>query len=141
MNPIAAIEKLINEHGSATILKERLALAADQFGILEQKLVMLSDRLTQSESKNADLESENQNLKSKVTQLEKELKSLQPTVGGFVKSEGVLWMRTEDGFERQPYCPLCRDNPVMMYFGNWWTCPSGSHTFDGHLRAPSKKDA
>ena len=141
MNPITAIEKLINEHGSATILKERLALAADQFANLEEKLSTIRDRLTESDRNEANLKSENNNLYAKVKQLEKDLKAMQPTVGGFVKHEGVLWMRTEDGFESRPYCPACNNNPVMMVFGPWWTCPTGSHNFDCHLKPPQKKGA
>ena len=36
-NPVELIEKAINEHGSAEILKERLALASDQFVALDRK--------------------------------------------------------------------------------------------------------
>ena len=38
MEIFGGIEKLINEHGSATILKERLLLVADKYAALEQKL-------------------------------------------------------------------------------------------------------
>jgi hypothetical protein len=35
------LERLINEHGSAVILKERLALAADQYAALEKQIAEL----------------------------------------------------------------------------------------------------
>ena len=38
MGLLDSIEKLINEHGSATILKERIALANDKYTALEKKL-------------------------------------------------------------------------------------------------------
>ena len=38
MGLLDGFEKLINEHGSATILKERIALAEDKYAALEQKL-------------------------------------------------------------------------------------------------------
>ena len=38
MGLLDGIEKLINEHGSAVILKERIALANDKYVALEQKL-------------------------------------------------------------------------------------------------------
>lgn len=41
---LSEIERLINEHGSATILKERLALAADQYSALEKKLADALER-------------------------------------------------------------------------------------------------
>ncbi len=34
---LSEIERLITEHGSAAILKERLALASDQYSALEKK--------------------------------------------------------------------------------------------------------
>jgi len=58
MDIFGQIEKLINEHGSAVILKERLGLAADQYSILEKK--------------NSDLEAEIQRLKTQLQQVEKE---------------------------------------------------------------------
>ncbi|UCF78711.1 MAG: hypothetical protein JSW03_00075 [Candidatus Eiseniibacteriota bacterium] len=57
------IEKLINEHGSATILRERLDLARDQYEALERK--------------NAELEGENETLRRQVAQLEKENEKLE----------------------------------------------------------------
>ena len=38
MGLLDGFEKLINEHGSAAILKERIALAEDKYAALEQKL-------------------------------------------------------------------------------------------------------
>ena len=38
MGLLDGFEKLINEHGSAVILKERIALANDKYAALEQKL-------------------------------------------------------------------------------------------------------
>ena len=39
MDIFGGIEKLITEHGSATILKERLLLVADKYAALEKSLV------------------------------------------------------------------------------------------------------
>jgi len=57
------LEKLITEHGSAAILKERLALVADKYSALEQKV--------------ADLESENRNLKVENDQLKEKKRNLE----------------------------------------------------------------
>ena len=37
MNPIAYIEKVINEHGSSAILRERLDLLKNQISVVEKK--------------------------------------------------------------------------------------------------------
>lgn len=49
------IEKLINEHGSATILKERIALANDQYAALENKFQASTLRVNELESENRSL--------------------------------------------------------------------------------------
>ncbi len=68
MNPITALseqlQKLINEHGSAAILRDHLALFKDQVVALEKELVVLT-------KKNAVLESENSTLKAKTDNLQK----------------------------------------------------------------------
>ena len=53
MGFLDGIEKLITEHGSAVILKERLALASDQYAALEKKS---NDLQTENERLKLDLE-------------------------------------------------------------------------------------
>jgi hypothetical protein len=57
------IEKLINEHGSAVILKERLLLAEDKYSALERKA--------------SALETENAKLRGELQQTKNEVKILQ----------------------------------------------------------------
>jgi hypothetical protein len=68
LNPITAIseqlQKLITEHGSATILRDHLALFKDQVALLEKKEASL-------ESENAILRAENDELKKKIQKYEK----------------------------------------------------------------------
>lgn len=66
---LGEIERLINEHGSAVILKERLALASDQYSALEQKLAA-------SELRTKELESANQRLNSDLEKTTIELQNL-----------------------------------------------------------------
>ncbi|MBK1881011.1 hypothetical protein JIN85_01215 [Luteolibacter pohnpeiensis] len=73
LNPFAAIEKLIDEHGSAKIMKERLALAADQYSVLERENASLREQL-------ANALSENETLKSCKLDLEKEIVELRPEI-------------------------------------------------------------
>ena len=59
-------EKLINEHGSAVILKERIELINDRYEALETKL-------TNSEKENELLKTENKLLVQQLQQLEKQV--------------------------------------------------------------------
>ena len=66
MGLLDGIEKLINEHGSATILKERIALAEDKHAALERRLSESEVRVKQLESEKQAVESDNLELKEKV---------------------------------------------------------------------------
>lgn len=70
---LGEIERLINERGSAAILKERLSLAADQYAALERKLAESEIRAKPLEAENQRLELENLKLKEKVRGLEEKL--------------------------------------------------------------------
>jgi DNA-directed RNA polymerase subunit RPC12/RpoP len=66
MGLLDGIEKLITEHGSAAILKERIALARDQYEALERRAAEL-------QTENARLCAANEGLLEKARQLEREL--------------------------------------------------------------------
>lgn len=55
MGLLDGFEKLINEHGSAVILKERIALVNDKYAALEQKLSASELRITELEAENKTL--------------------------------------------------------------------------------------
>lgn len=74
MNIFEGFEKLINEHGSAAILREHLLLLKTQFAILEKE--------------NAVLKYENQNLKTENDNLKKKIRDYEKDDGGF--SSGVI---------------------------------------------------
>jgi len=59
------IEKLINEHGSSVILKERIALAREQYAALERKVIEL-------ERKVSELKAENEGLRIDIIQVNEE---------------------------------------------------------------------
>jgi hypothetical protein len=69
MGLLDGIEKLINEHGSAVILRERIALAEDKYSALEKKAI--------------DLEAENQRLKLNNYELKEELGNLKDELAKF----------------------------------------------------------
>jgi len=63
MGFLDGIEKLINEHGSAIILKERIGLANDKYAALEDKAKGLQASLDRLEAENARLTDENNRLR------------------------------------------------------------------------------
>ena len=89
LNPLALLEKLINEHGSSAILKERLELLRDQM---------------------AALQGENAKLKTDLAAARAEVArhaSLVPNAR-FVEYRGAKFKRKPSGgFEPSVYCPSC----------------------------------
>jgi len=73
---LGEIERLINEHGSAAILKERLALASDQYSALEKKLSDSESRVEAAELRTKNLESESQRLELDNFKLKEEIRNL-----------------------------------------------------------------
>ncbi len=64
-------EKLINEHGSSVILKERLGLINDKYEALGEKLEI-------SNNKNTLLQQENEQLKQQVAEIQSQLSASLP---------------------------------------------------------------
>lgn len=73
MGLLDGIEKLINEHGSAVILKERIALANDKYSALEIKLSEAELRIKELESEKEGFEFDNFKLKEEVASLAEQL--------------------------------------------------------------------
>lgn len=67
MGFLDSIERLITEHGSATILRERISLANDQYALLEKKAADLQSENERLALDNAKLQEQVRNLESKVT--------------------------------------------------------------------------
>ena len=82
MNPISLIEKLINEHGSSTILKERLELLKDQISALEKENGALK-------SENAILKDKAKHLESKLNDATKETQRLNEIINAFQKNQSI----------------------------------------------------
>ena len=70
---LGEIERLITEHGSAAILKERIELAKDQYAALERKVSVLQEQNTKLQGEKDRLELDNYKLKEKVGNLEKQI--------------------------------------------------------------------
>ena len=73
MNPIfTAIERLINEHGSASIMKERLLLASDRFDALERDHVNITQKNISLRKELAALAERNEYLEAQLKKLKEE---------------------------------------------------------------------
>ena len=81
---LADIEKLINEHGSASILKERIELARDKYALLEKEISVeksqtagLKAEITNLQSNNLLLLRENEALRLDLSQCEEKIRNLE----------------------------------------------------------------
>lgn len=87
------VEKLINEHGSSSILRDRLDLVKEQAEVLERKV--------------KDLEQLNSVLEARCQELEERLKT-HAAPDNFIEHEGALFQRKPDGsYREQVFCPKC----------------------------------
>src|SRR5882762_11100078 len=101
MSILSDIERLITEHGSAAILRERLALIADQAKALEKQI---------------------EDLKRKVAALEQEKSRLNAELAAktreeqFVEHRGALFKRKrEGGYHLAVYCAICHKPTTSLY--------------------------
>lgn len=98
INPIKLLseqlEKLINEHGSSTILRERLESLRDDIQRLQQK--------------NVALEAESAKIKEENTKLLKDLEKYRESEK-FTQERGALWRINPDGtYSESPCCVRCK---------------------------------
>lgn len=77
MGLLDGLEKIINEHGSATILKERISLANDKYSLLENKNKMLEENNSVLANKIDILQKENQTLRHNLKQTEQKVGQLE----------------------------------------------------------------
>ena len=89
MKALKLLETLINEHGSSTILKERLELLRDQLRLLESENEQLRVALESERAESA------------------RLRALVPDAR-FVEHRGAKFKRKPSGgFDGSVYCPSC----------------------------------
>jgi len=108
MGLLDGFEKLINEHGSAVILKERIALANDKHSALEQKLSASESRAKTASLRVKDLVSENNALRLNNDKLKKQVLDLQESLVQFhidnlTLKYGIYWDKNGN-----PFCPKCK---------------------------------
>lgn len=96
---LSEIERLINEHGSAAILKERLALASDQYSALEKKLSDAGVREEQLKSENASLRLDLENAKKSIQSLEEKLVERHGQRLDEIKEKILVLLASHDDYE------------------------------------------
>lgn len=96
------IGKLITEHGSAGIMKERLELLRDQLELIQKD--------------NERLQKENEALSKQNDSLKKQVES-KTAADEYVKHRGVLFLRLPSGkIQDEVYCPKCQ-GPMLSFVG------------------------
>ena len=114
MNIFDGIEKLINEHGSAAILRDHVALFKDQLSILKEKFAVL-------EAENQNLKTETQNLKMENEQLKKRIQiNKNPTHNRLLdeittKMLVFLWKQQEKITDKEISQALSIDFQIVKY--------------------------
>jgi FtsZ-binding cell division protein ZapB len=102
MNPfqtlLSPLERLITEHGSATIQSKHIALLKEQFSIAEKEIAALKIEVSSLQSENENLKAENQEL----IQENEKLKNTNSNVNFRMKWGCILF----PGDDRL-YCPSC----------------------------------
>ncbi|MEL4387991.1 hypothetical protein [Shewanella xiamenensis] len=89
LNPLALLEKAINEHGSAVILKERLELVKEALAKAEKEKSLLEIALGKANEE--------------IAELKKQIPSSK-----FVEYRGAKFKRKPSGgYENSIYCPSC----------------------------------
>jgi hypothetical protein len=107
MNLFDGLEKLINEHASAAVLRDHVALLKSQLSKFESDASVL-------QSEKLEFQIKLKTLQAEVDHLRAEIKKHKQPANQFHEFSGVLWKRTEKGFERVPYCPECSNHPIMF---------------------------
>lgn len=102
MNPLALLEKLINEKGSAAILQKHLEFAASQFADLERKVSELQTEKGRLEAKLEREQMDHQNAKQEIQRLKDERAEEIRIHNAVEFRKGI---RT--GEEWLPFCPKC----------------------------------
>jgi wobble nucleotide-excising tRNase len=111
---LSIIEKLINEHGSSTILKERLELINDKYEALEAKL--------------ANSEKENKLLRKEVESLKKQIET-QKVESIFIEYKGAKFKKMPSGkFEEAVYCLKCNGGTFALESDFPFVCGSCGST-------------
>ena len=132
MGLLDGFEKLINEHGSSTILKERIALANDKHVALEKENATLK-------SDNVVLRSENEALRLNNDQLQQQNRALEEKLSHNLSLmfDDITGTYIEE-ISQVRYCQVCCDahgrNTRLRNDAHGWYCQVCKLGFDDPAR-------
>lgn len=112
MGLLDGFEKLINEHGSAVILKERIALANDKFSALEQKLSDAELGVKKFKTENERLCLDLKEAQEKILNLEDQLVKFHDNALSL--KYGVYWDKNGN-----PFCPKCKTPTTQVKWATY----------------------
>lgn len=116
MGLLDGIEKLITEHGSAAILKERIELAKEQYTALEAKLSAAESRIKELESISQNLELESYRLKERIGVLEQQLTERQGERRPEIEEKILSLVAANDGITDRVIAHTLSLNPQIVAF-------------------------
>jgi DNA repair exonuclease SbcCD ATPase subunit len=125
MGLLDGFEKLINEHGSAVILKERIALADEKYAILEKKVSVLEAENNRLKLDNEESHKQRRALEEKLSQNNNPLR--------FDEKTGTLI----NAVDNLRYCAKCTANNKSSPLKNGsygWECPVCNSKFPDPTR-------
>ena len=115
LNPFKLLEQAITEHGSATILKERLAQASEQYALLEKQLSQKEIELTDCRAAISHLEANQHQLhleieqqQTQIPRLNNELDRLKNEQNQFTEHCGAYFQKDGYLLMTQPIQPHAR---------------------------------
>lgn len=100
MGLISDLQNLINEHGSSSILRERLLLMKEKVECLEKEVSDLKEALCDSQKE--------------ITKLRKQIEEKAPSEE-FVEHRGVLFKRLGGGYHQAVFCPNCQTSMFSLH--------------------------
>lgn len=110
MGLLNMFNKLITEHGSASIQKERVQLFQEQVELIDKE--------------NVSLRAENDSLKKQVKSLKSRIEE-QKNHDDYINFKGVYFKRLPSGkFDEIPYCPKCKSGMYGLESFFPFTCGS-----------------
>ena len=127
--------------------KQAAALAQLQSLIagFQSENVALQERNLKLVADNAELQRAIATLEKRMADADEQSRKLAASSAQFVEHMGVLWRRSDKGFERNPYCAQCARPSVMTgnpptrppFRPEVWVC-SAHHHAPGDVEPPSK---
>ncbi len=111
MGLLASFDALIREHGSASILKDHLALLREQIAALENKSSVLSNENAILKRDKLELQSQLENANMTIRDLKQHVNDL----GEFTESHGAYFKKDGNGgYHNAVYCGACKSQTATM---------------------------